>query len=117
MHSRHWAIAAVTTTAMFLVGCGGAPSEGDIKLALEQQMNRERQAMGALGGAFGASMSKMAQDLMPMVKGVHKIGCKDDGENAYRCDVEMALEQGGKLDKTTTQLRLLKGSEGWVISR
>ena len=97
-----------------LTACGGAPSEGDIKKAIEKQMQNEATAMQAFGGKKSAEMLK---GLMPEIKNVKKIGCKEDGEKAYKCDVEMEVTQLGITNKGVTPLRLVKGSDGWVAQQ
>lgn len=41
---------------------------------------------------------------------IRKIGCKDDGENAAMCDIEIK----GPQNTETRQLRMVKSSQGWV---
>lgn len=95
----------------FLAACSGAPSEGDIKGAVERQMQAEQAAMAKFGGAA------LAKSTMPTVTGVKKIGCKEDGEKAYRCDVEATVVQGGQTSKGTADWRLVKLSDGWSVGR
>ena len=98
-----------------LAACSGAPSEGDIRGALERQMKAEQEAMAKIGGAFGGAA--LVKSMMPAVSGVKKVGCKEDGEKAYRCDVEVEVSQGGKTSKGPAVFRLVKLSDGWSISR
>lgn len=92
-----------TILAAGLVGCGGAPSEGDIKSAWERQVTKDKASLGAYGAK------------MPETKVSNKIGCKEDGEKAYLCDVEMEVLQGGVTQKAPVNMRLLKGSDGWAV--
>lgn len=97
-----------------LTGCGGAPSESDIKSAVEKQVKAEQDAMGQIAGKMGTDMYKA---MIPEIKGVHKIGCKEDGEKAYKCDIEVEVIQGGKTGKNATALRFVKGSDGWIAQK
>ena len=94
-----------------LAACSGAPSEGDIRSALDQQMKAEQESLAKIGGAV------LAKSMLPEVVGVKKVGCKDDGEKAYRCDVEVEVLQRGKTSKGPAAFRLVKLSDGWSVSR
>ena len=103
-----------TGALLVLAACGGSPSEGDIKLALEKQMGADTKAMAQIGGKQGADMMK---GLLPEIKSVKKIGCKEDGEKAYKCDVEMEVTQMGNTNKGIAPIRFVKGSDGWTASK
>lgn len=94
-----------------LTACSGAPSEGDIQGALDRQMKADQASVAKIGGAA------LAKSMVPVVTGIKKIGCKEDGEKAYRCDVEVEALQGGKSGKGAAVFRLIKLSDGWSISR
>ncbi len=103
----------VIAGAAALTACSGAPSDGDIKAALEKQKQNEAKAMEAFGGKRAAEMMK---GLAPEVKSIKKIGCKEDGENAYKCDVELEVTQMGSTNKAIAPMRFVKGSDGWVAA-
>lgn len=94
-----------------LTACGGAPSESDMKKAIDIQVQAE---MTAAKQFMGASM---AEKMTPKIESLKKIGCKDDGENAYRCDLELEVTQNGRTNKAPTRMRFVKGSDGWVASK
>ena len=100
-------IFATTIFATGLVGCGGAPSEGDIKSAWGKEVAKNAAAASSSGVNFRMNL--------PETKVSNKIGCKEDGEKAYKCDVEMEVQQGAKTQKTPINMRLVKGSDGWTI--
>lgn len=110
----------ITSTVAFaaacsvLAGCGGAPSESDIKAAVEKQVKAERDAMEQISGKPAMEMVK---GMFPEIKSVHKIGCKEDGEKAYRCDVELEVAQGKQTGKNAASLRFVKGSDGWIAQK
>lgn len=97
-----------------LAACGGAPSESDIKAAIEKEMTAGKQAMQQFAGAQGAAMF---QSMVPEIKSIKKLGCKGDGDNAYRCDVEMEVAQSGSTGKGVTSIRFVKGSDGWMAQK
>lgn len=99
--------AAVSALAALLVACSGAPSEGDIRGALERQQKAETEAMPG-----------MLKGMLPKVEltDVKKLGCEAAGEKAYRCDVEVTVKAMGRVATNSTRMRLVKGSEGWMVS-
>lgn len=97
-----------------LTACGGAPSEADMKKAIDKQVQAEMTATKQFMGGAGASM---AEKLTPKIENLKKIGCKDDGENAYRCDLELEVTQNGRTNKAPTRMRFIKGSDGWMASK
>ena len=104
------------TGAMFVLSaCGGAPTEVDIKSAIEKKMTATAaSAMALFGGNKGSEMMK---SFMPEVKSVKLIGCKGDGEKAYKCDVEMETAYMGSAIKGIEPMRFVKGSDGWAVSK
>ena len=107
-------ILLAAAAVLSLSACGGAPSEDDIKTAIDKQMQAEAKAMLAMAGKQGAEMAK---DFMPSIKSVKKIGCKEDGDKAYKCDVEMEVTQMGNTNKGVAPMRFVKGSDGWAASK
>lgn len=92
-----------------LAGCGGAPSESEMKTAWDKQVKADMASLRSLPGGGGFA------NMMPETKLVNKIGCKDDGEKAYRCDVEMEVSQGGNTRKAPINMRFVKVSDGWAV--
>ena len=103
--------AAAAISCALLTACSGAPSESDIQSAMERQMKAQQESMARIGGAA------LAKSMLPVIKGIKKIGCKEDGEKAYRCDVEVEVVQGGKTSKAPAAWRLVKLSDGWSVGQ
>ncbi len=40
-----------------------------------------------------------------------------DGENAYKCDVELQVSHNGEVQSGVTPLRFVKDSDGWLLSK
>lgn len=103
-------------SAGFLTACGGAPTDPQMNEAMALKMKQQEQATDKAWGK--GSMSSM-QSMAGKVKGIRKVGCKEDGEKAYKCDVEMEMEMeflgGVGSKKMPVALRFLKGSEGWMV--
>lgn len=96
-----------------LAACSAGPSESDMNEAMKKQIdmaNKQLASIGNAGGSFGKSMAESMKMEAPKLK---KIGCKGDGDNAYRCDVEVITKDGAQ----ATNVRFVKGSEGWAASK
>lgn len=104
-------ILVATGAMLLLTACGGAPSEGDIKSALEKSRADSLKSMAQFGN------SEMVKSMLPEFKNIRKIGCKEDGEKAYKCDVELEVSVGGNTNKGIAPLRLVKGSDGWMATK
>lgn len=72
--------------------------------------NKQMASIGTMGGALGKGIADSMKMEAPKVK---KIGCKEDGDNAYRCDVELINKDGSN----ATNARFVKGSTGWAVSK
>lgn len=92
---------------LLLAGCGGEPSSGDIEKVVQSSVTRLNAQLGSWGGKTKAE-----------VHSVKKLGCKSDSSNAYVCDVEADITHpmAGRT-KGVSQIRMVKGSDGWVESR
>lgn len=91
-----------------LAACSGAPSDSDMKTALQRNVD---QTVGALLGNGQA-----ARDAKPTYDAVKSLGCKSDGEKAYRCDVEVEMTSILGKQKNAQSIRFVKGSDGWIAS-
>ncbi len=100
-------ILAPVAMALTLSACSSSPSEGELRAAIESKMKADSAAMELRIGTQGMPPK-------PELRSVRKIACKADGDNAYRCDVELELNQGGILAKGTASMRFLKNNNGWV---
>lgn len=96
-----------------LSACGGAPSDGDIQSAFEKQTKIQAEAWNKMDKQFADAM----RNATPEIRSTKKIGCKEDGEKAYRCDVEIEASLRGDTSKRIVPVRLVKGSDGWMASK
>lgn len=77
-----------------LAGCGGAPSEGDVRSALRSQM--EALAGKQAAGTLDAELAK-----------VKLVGCKADDAGGHRCDWTSSMGGGSG--------RFVKKDGAWVL--
>ena len=105
--SKMGQVAVVVMVGALLTGC--EPSQTDVASAVQKQFDKEAKATRDLVGDLGSRA--------PKIKSVKKLGCKEDGENAYRCDVEVEVAMNGQTEKKIVPARLVKGSDGWALAR
>ena len=104
-HYAKWL--AVPALVALLSACSGEPSEGDMRAALDKEVAEANKVTASLRA-----------DKKTTLHSFKKVGCKADGDKAFRCDVEMDLEAplvGRK--KVVAPLRFVKGSDGWVATK
>jgi hypothetical protein len=89
--------------ALSLAACSKGPSESDMNAAIKKSIEDSNRQMASIG---------LGKSFVPEVPSVKKIGCKDDGENAYHCDIEVI----GKNGKKVVPARFVKGSDGWMVA-
>ncbi len=101
---------------LLLSACSGEPSERAIRKAFDRSLSEAMQNSGEAGAAFGLSPSAV-ESLTPKLHSLKKIGCKAaQGAEGYNCDVEIDIELPifGR-QKDTTNVRLVKASDGWRV--
>jgi len=96
-----------------LTACGTGPSESDMNVAVKKAVEESNKQLAAMGGSLGSAGQGMVDMLKTEAPEVKKIGCKEDGDNAYRCDIEIISKKG----KNATSARFVKGSDGWMITQ
>lgn len=119
MHFREIYLATpiAVLAAALLAGCSGEPSSSDVKTLVEREIKPalEMQAMIMKNAAaFGGG--KPGQGT-PTLKDVKKIGCKPDGETAYRCDIELVMSTGAESKSQVVPMRFVKASSGWQVTK
>ncbi len=89
-----------------LTACGTGPSESAMNKAMEQSMLDTYKQVESFSGKELADRFK---EPTPVLK---KIGCKEDGDSAFLCDVEVSVD--GR--KGAVPIRFVKTSDGWRIT-
>ncbi len=105
---------------LFLAGCSAEPSSAEIESAIKKNTDDANRAALEMATAFaGAKAVEKMKDSIPQLKlnSAKKVGCKEDGKDAYKCDVEYDAEQPmiGRIQKMVS-MRFVKGSNGWVLA-
>ncbi len=103
-------IGATLAISLALGACSSSPNEGELKAAVEAKMKADSEALER-------SIGKQGMPTKPELKTVRKVGCKSDGDKAYRCEVELEVNHGGTLAKGTASMRFVKNGESWVASK
>lgn len=110
---KKYTLAAPVLATLFLVGCG-EPSSSDIKTAINASLEQSKAQAAKMGGGLAGNMM---DKMFPTIGEVNKIGCTEANPSGYNCDVEIETTSkmaGHKIQ--TSKLRLIKGSDGWVIA-
>lgn len=91
---------------LVLAGCGGEPSEGDMRDALQAQVDKANK----MAAAYGATGAKT------VLEDLKKVGCaKAEGTSAFACTVTVQMK-GPLVDMDgTTEMRFAKSNGGWVV--
>lgn len=110
--SPMWAIAAV-----LLSGCSGEPSNSDVKTLVERELKPMLEMQAAMMKGASALSGRAVPSSPPEVKDVKKVGCKQDGESAYRCDIEITVASGAEKKSQISPMRFVKGSSGWQLTK
>jgi outer membrane murein-binding lipoprotein Lpp len=105
-------VSAFSVATLALTGCSGEPSSSDIEKAVKANIDQVNKQMQEMGGPLGNKMQTEVHE-------IKKIGCAKAEDNAgYNCDVEMDMTAPmiGR-NKSVGKLRLVKGSDGWVVTQ
>ncbi len=95
--------------AVALTACGGEPSEGAIKSALNEMASRNLKMVESTMG------SALADQMKVEYTSVRKLECKAEGEDTYLCIVEAGMKMAGVEQKSIAPLRFAKGKDGWSV--
>lgn len=107
---RKLATIAVATTAVLLTAC--APTDEDIKLALQKEIDKVNDSAIQMVG------KDMASKMQAKLISSKKIDCKSADKNpGYICDVEVTVDLPlvGQQTKTSP-MRFVKGDSGWTAT-
>lgn len=114
-HTISAVIAALGLTACSI---GGEPSESDIEKAFRAQTAKDAATIAAtIPVVPGEPLFKP-----PQIHSLKKLGCAAAKDTpGYRCDVEIDMTVsapfiGTRRSKNVVPMRLVKGSDGWVLA-
>jgi hypothetical protein len=80
--------------------------------AIQKAVDQTNKQIASVGSMFDTAGKDVAEAFKVEAPEVKKIGCKEDGEKAFLCDVEISDKNGSKV----TPVRFVKSSEGWVTA-
>lgn len=103
-------------TVIILSACSGSsPSESDINEAFKKALTDEikQEAKFEYRGKE-KTQQQIDAELKERLPQFKKVGCKEDGEKAYRCDLEATAKDGVH---RTVNMRFVKGSDGWLAAQ
>ena len=119
MTSRYMQLATpiAILAAALLVGCLGQPSSSELKEVVEREFKPMFEMQARIMKNAAALGGGKADQGPPTLKEVNKVGCKVDGESAYRCDVELVVVNGAETKSQVLPMRFVKGSTGWQVTK
>lgn len=94
-----------------LAACSNGPSDAEVVQAVKKNVEMTSERIKAATGIT------VPDGLRTELRSAKNLGCSDAGGAAYQCDVEVDIKSPVGDVKQTTKLRLVKGSEGWVVSQ
>jgi hypothetical protein len=104
-HIRFATLIPSLLLVLALAGCSGEPSSGDIEKVVKADVEKVNR--------------QVPESMKTEVHAVKKISCVEAKESAgYNCDVEIDVTAPmvGR-NKSVGQIRMVKGSDGWVATR
>ena len=114
--TAHAYLVLAPVAALVLTACSSEPSSSDMKAALEPELKQMLEMQANMTNPF-TGRAKPASATGPKLEEIRKIGCKDDGEKAYRCDVEIVIVEGGAKRSSVVPARFVKTSSGWQATK
>lgn len=110
-------IEAVTKSLLMLgiaclaSGCSSAPDEGDVRAAIEANLNQTNEAMLEMAGSEAAKhITRMSLEEFEL------LGCEEGGKDAYNCDVKVSIDTPMfPIRGKAMTLRLRKSGAGWTV--
>ena len=99
-HARLGPRVGAAVLALLATACFAAPTDNDIKQAVQL--------------LFPRSQGMVGDFVNVRVKSVSTIGCEKSG-SAFICDIEMEMSTraAGSAGKTAMRVRMVKGKDGW----
>ncbi len=116
-------IASLYGISALLASCSAEPSATDISKALNSMIQAEQRQLKGMTAGLAAGLpggkDPFSEMLSIKVTELEKIGCSENGEKAYICDVRYTANGSmfGKEGRAVvTQLRMVNASDGWIAT-
>ena len=111
-------LGAVIVLSAALAACGGAPSEKEVRAALEKRIKSDLGQISAMAGGHGADLKELMDGMMPTIENLNVKGCDSVGDDVYQCSVEATVSMMGEKHSNTEDIRLKKDKQGeWHVVR
>lgn len=117
LRCKHLATPIAVLVAGLLVGCSGEPSSSDVKTLVEREIKPAFEVQAMMTKNLSALGGGKASQGTPTLKDVKKVGCKADGESAYKCDIELVVVTGADSKSQVVPMRFVKSSSGWQVTQ
>lgn len=110
-------LGAVIVLSAALAACGGAPSEKEVRAALEKRIKSDLGQISAMAGGHGADLADLA-GMMPKIENISVNGCDSVGNDVYECSVEATVSMMDSEHTNTENVRFKKDKQGeWQVVR
>ena len=104
--------------AAVLTACGGAPSDAEVRKAVEAKILQERKQVSGMTGLLGSDFEDMAESMMPKINDISPQGCEAADKDIYNCTVESTMTVMGIEQTIMQDFSFKKNKNGeWKILR
>ena len=104
--------------AAVLTACGGAPSDSEVRKALQEQIQNDLKQVSDMSGLAGSDFEDMAEGMMPKVDNISPQGCESAGNDIYNCTVEATITVMGMQQTNMQEFSFKKNKSGeWKVVR
>lgn len=102
--------------AAVLTACGGAPSDAEVRKALEEQIQSDMNQV--TGGLKGAGLGDAMDSMMPKIDNISPQGCEEAANDIYNCTVEATITVMGMQQTNMQEFSFKKNKAGeWKVMR
>lgn len=104
--------------AAVLTACGGAPSDAEVRQALEAKIQSELKQVSGMSGLLGSEFEDMAENMMPKIDNISPQGCEAAENDIYNCTVESTITIMGIQQTNMQEFSFKKNKNGeWKVLR
>ncbi|ART80375.1 hypothetical protein [Oceanisphaera avium] len=111
-------LGALLALATLLTACNGAPSDAQVRQALEAQIQQDLKQVSGISGLAGPKFEEMAESMMPKIDNISPQGCEAAGNDIYNCTVESTVTVMGVSNTNMQEFSFKKNQAGeWKVIR
>ena len=101
-----------------LAACGGAPSDAEVRKALEEQIQQDLKQVSGISGLAGSGFEDIAENMMPKIDNISPQGCESAANDIYNCTVEATITVMGIQQTNMQEISFKKNKAGeWKVVR